>query len=352
MSRQPHAEDLSDAQYITKTLDSARRDLSAQVHISQNASTNLEMEGEMIGDTLHIHKYDLKDSLSTTNSALNILDRLALREKYGLLIAQIFFYLTVAYIILKRIRILTIISFSWNTLYGLNINVTNHKVIDARNSLDAVRNVPIDTLTTPTSEFDRDDISEKLRMKDFKIFVKENGVDTNLDFKVDAETTVYGEGIEGSNSDRNEEDEEEKERSAETLVDLNIDSDATIQEHDNSDIYQKVLEKTLEDGVETDENEQEEVENEEDDGFHEDEDEDEESFLEPELYERELKEETEEEVEDSDGNYDYEQEREGLNQPSLPRSHPLFEAFDTKIHPPQPASDVETEADIPDHSEL
>ena len=309
MSRRPHNDDLSDARYITKTLDSARRDLSTQVHISQNASTNLEMEGEMIGDTLHIHKYDLKDSLRTTNSALNILDRLALRERYGLFIAQIFFYLTVAYIILKRIRILTLISFSWNKLYMLNTNITNNEIINTGNPLDIINNIPIDVSTVTTTTSDRvDDITEKLRLKDSKIFENEINTDMKKELEVEMETSVFGENLDASNSDSNSDSsnndngsEEEYGTNTQGEIEMNIDigvaddSTAAIQEYDYVNIWQV---------------ENEEDENEED--------------------ESEMKEEEEE-----------------ANQPSLPRSHPLFEAFDADPSTHQP--DTDTEAD---HSEL
>ena len=71
--------------------------------------STLTADGELIEDTHNEHKVELKKELKAARSQLNRVKQLEFIEKYSVSIALAIFYSVVAYIIIKRTRVLVIL---------------------------------------------------------------------------------------------------------------------------------------------------------------------------------------------------------------------------------------------------
>ena len=140
-----------EAQYakkITRSLQRLRATLEGNVSAASNAVTLLHQDGSTIRETLDTHKYELKTTLVSTSLRLSRVKNAEWREKVAVLGALILFTSTVAYIIAKRTRILTIMVFSLQGLYrcqhmgrDLYARSTTVVVTDSISSSDAVTEI-------------------------------------------------------------------------------------------------------------------------------------------------------------------------------------------------------------------
>jgi hypothetical protein len=103
-----HVAAVSEARQITSSLRRVRQSMAAGVIHADEAVSTLLQDGEVIKDTLDEHKYELKGSLHVTKSKLNRVKSAEERERYSIFFALTFFTTVVAYIIMKRTRLLTI----------------------------------------------------------------------------------------------------------------------------------------------------------------------------------------------------------------------------------------------------
>lgn len=106
---------IEDAKSITASLGRTSKAMTATVSTANAAVSGLVQDGEVIGDTLRTHKYGLNTELGETRSALRRVKIAAFKEKWLIWGSLGFFTSTVAYIVTKRTRLLTLI---WLFLSG------------------------------------------------------------------------------------------------------------------------------------------------------------------------------------------------------------------------------------------
>ena len=106
---------IEDAKSITASLGRTSKAMAATVSTADAAVSGLVDDGEVIADTLDTHKYSLKSELGDTRSALRRVKIAAFKEKWLIWGSLGFFTSTVAYIITKRTRLLTLV---WLFLSG------------------------------------------------------------------------------------------------------------------------------------------------------------------------------------------------------------------------------------------
>jgi hypothetical protein len=100
---------IQDARSITASLTRSTTTMNATVNKANEAVASLAEDGEVIGDTLDTYKNGLKTELGETKSALRRVKMAAFKEKYLIWGSLGFFTSTVAYIISKRTRLMTLI---------------------------------------------------------------------------------------------------------------------------------------------------------------------------------------------------------------------------------------------------
>jgi len=121
---------------ITKELESARRNMSSQLDMAVEATVALDTDGEILASTSTAHKYELSGSLGNTKAHLAALGRLAFQEKYGVLVANSFFLLSVVYVVSKRVRILSLLALFYRWSIGKS------GAMDESMSVGTVDNIP------------------------------------------------------------------------------------------------------------------------------------------------------------------------------------------------------------------
>lgn len=83
------------------------------VNLAGSATQTLDQDGTTIEKALNEHKYELKNALSSTSRRLAKIKNAAIYEKYYMWAAVTFLTLVVAYIVLKRLGILSLV---WYTI--------------------------------------------------------------------------------------------------------------------------------------------------------------------------------------------------------------------------------------------
>jgi hypothetical protein len=102
---------LSEAKDITRTLRQARRDIEHSFRMSADAVTSLDEDSTLLADSYDDHKFTLKSALSSTKHWLGQLKTAEWQEKYGVLAAQIFFYASALFVVMRRVRIVALFKF-------------------------------------------------------------------------------------------------------------------------------------------------------------------------------------------------------------------------------------------------
>lgn len=100
---------VSEARNINSSLQRIKESIKIGVLQVEVATSTVQADGEAISSSLHEHKYVLKSALESTNTRLNKIKNAEQREMYLLLFSFLFFFTTVAYIILKRFGILQLL---------------------------------------------------------------------------------------------------------------------------------------------------------------------------------------------------------------------------------------------------
>lgn len=102
---------LEEARKVNTSLSRVQTGLTWSVHQSQNTAEILSGDQAVIDETLRNHKINLSTALRNTKKRLDHIHLLEKIEVTGLKFARLFFTLVAVYIVLDRLRIVSLL---WN----------------------------------------------------------------------------------------------------------------------------------------------------------------------------------------------------------------------------------------------
>lgn len=137
---------VSEARVLTATLTRIRKNMHSNVLQADSAVAALLKDGAEIADTYDEHKHKLKDALNTTKIRLNRVKAAEQNEKYYIFFSIAFFTCVVAYIILRRTRIVMVIMLSISSALWAHENI-NKATTTYLNQHRADQNRPSPILT-------------------------------------------------------------------------------------------------------------------------------------------------------------------------------------------------------------
>ena len=117
--------------------------------------STLSTDGELIDDTRNEHKIELKKELKSAKSQLNRVRQLEFIEKYSVSIALAFFYAVVAYVIIRRTRVLLIL---YHVLVYIYTSYHTNNEIDQEVLIRIIETISNSTANTSISDFSLENI--------------------------------------------------------------------------------------------------------------------------------------------------------------------------------------------------
>jgi hypothetical protein len=100
---------LVEARKLTSALRRVRHTMEGSLGQAHEAMSTLASDGEIITETHDEHKVELKGALRTAGHRLNKMMRVDLLEKYCVSLSLAFFFSVVAFIVIRRTRILVLL---------------------------------------------------------------------------------------------------------------------------------------------------------------------------------------------------------------------------------------------------
>lgn len=128
---------LVEARKLTSALRRVRHSMEGSLGQAHEAMSTLSSDGEIITETHDEHKIELKGALSTAGRRLNKVMRLELLEKYSVALSLAFFFLVVAFIVIRRTRVLVLLYRLMSHLFTLYVfnPETDNTMFDAARKL-------------------------------------------------------------------------------------------------------------------------------------------------------------------------------------------------------------------------
>lgn len=103
---------IDEARSINSSLRHVGQHLRVGVMQTESAASVLQHDGATISGALQVHKHELKSALHSTDKRLSRIKNAAARERLFLTLSLVFFSLTVAYILAKRLGLLRLLMLS------------------------------------------------------------------------------------------------------------------------------------------------------------------------------------------------------------------------------------------------
>lgn len=208
---------VEDAKLITKSLLQSRQTLHSTVTQADIASQILNQDGILLKESLQEHQFHLKTGLQLTSAGLNKLKSAENKEKRNLYLSLLFFFTVVLYIILRRMRVISIIYATVSALIWSKSMISNNTqssrkdicrdisqstTVKLNNNFEDMDTKPL--LVTSSHDIDREDIaevSEATVTSEVIENLKEGNIDDNdeghkSDFKFENFESVDGAGEE------------------------------------------------------------------------------------------------------------------------------------------------------------